>query len=64
MRVMMKREARGMRKHWATGVHGLMTVLRVLPDELYERVMNSNAHIEPGEIFDAIAQGRYNKHSG
>lgn len=64
MRVMMKREARGMRKHWASGVHGLMTVLRVLPDDLYERVMNSNEHIEPGEIFDAIVQGRYKKPNG
>lgn len=62
MKVMMKKECRGMRKHWSSGVKGLMTVLRVLPDDLYDRVMNSNEHIAPGEIFDAIVQGRYKKH--
>jgi FtsP/CotA-like multicopper oxidase with cupredoxin domain len=61
MKEMDKREARGMRKGWTSGVHGLMTVLRVLPDELYDKVMNSNAEIAPGEIFDAVAQGRYQK---
>lgn len=54
-----RREVRGMRKHWYTGVKGLMTVMRVLPEELYERVMNSNSKIEPGEIFEAIVRGNY-----
>jgi hypothetical protein len=51
-----KREVRGMRKDWWKGVHGLMTVLRVLPEDLYGRVMENSAHIEPGEIFDAMAR--------
>lgn len=58
-KILSRREVQGMRKGWQTGVHGLMTVLRVLPDDLYERVMNSNQHVAPGEIFDAIVQGRY-----
>jgi FtsP/CotA-like multicopper oxidase with cupredoxin domain len=51
-----KREVRGMRKDWWKGVHGLMTVLRVLPEDLYERVMESNADIAPGEIFETVAK--------
>lgn len=50
------RETRGMRKHWYHGVDGLMTVLRVLPEQYYNKVMHSTAPIEPGEIFDAIAR--------
>jgi FtsP/CotA-like multicopper oxidase with cupredoxin domain len=53
-----QRETRGMRKDWWKGVHGLMTVLRVLPEDLYERVMNSDEPIEPGAIFDAIVSGK------
>lgn len=53
------REAQGMRPDWWKGVHGLMTVLRVLPEDLYDLVMNSNGHIADGEIFNAIAAGKY-----
>lgn len=59
MKIMMRREARGMRKHWASGVHGLMTVLRVLPDDLYQKVMHSNEPLAPGEIFDTIVKRNY-----
>jgi hypothetical protein len=45
-----------MSAHWFQGVHGLMTVLRVLPEHFYNKVMYSNEHIEPGSIFDAIAR--------
>jgi len=51
-----RRETAGMRKDWYHGVHGLMTVLRVLPERFYNRVMHTTDHIEPGEIFDAIAR--------
>ena len=53
-----KRETKGMRRNWSMGVEGLMTVLRVLPESLYNRVMSSE-HINPGEIFDAIVHGKY-----
>jgi len=56
-----RRETRGMRKDWWKGVHGLMTVLRVLPEDLYDRVMNSSGQIADGEIFDAIVKGKYKK---
>ena len=34
-----KWQTRGMRKHWYAGVEGLMTVVRVLPPKLYDRVV-------------------------
>jgi manganese oxidase len=43
-----KRETRGMRRDWYTGVAGLMTVVRVLPPELYDRVMLGNDDVAPG----------------
>ncbi len=54
-----RRETRGMRAGWDMGVKGLMTVLRVLPEELYQRVMLSDEDIRPGEIFEAIVKGSY-----
>ncbi|MBA2483491.1 MAG: hypothetical protein H0V39_03545 [Nitrosomonas sp.] len=33
--------------------------LRVLPEESYHRVMHSDEKIAPGEIFEAIAKGKY-----
>lgn len=49
-----RRETHGMRPNWFGGVDGLMTVLRVIPEPYYNRLMHSNAYIGPGEIFNAI----------
>jgi hypothetical protein len=43
-----KRETRGMRRDWYTGLQGLMTVVRVLPPDLYDRVMSGDATIPDG----------------
>ena len=43
-----RREVQGMRKNWHDGVKGLMTVVRVLPDELYHRVMETNEEVPWG----------------
>jgi len=51
-----RRETRGMRQDWHQAVKGLMTVLRVLPEDLYTRVMLSDEVIRPGEIFETIAK--------
>ena len=59
MKIIRRREARGMRAGWSKGVKGLMTVLRVLPEDLYNRVMLSDEDIKPGEIFEALVKGRY-----
>ena len=58
-RVTGRRETRGMRKGWHMGVHGLMTVVRVLPPDLYDLVMTGDREIKPGEVFDRIVNGDY-----
>jgi FtsP/CotA-like multicopper oxidase with cupredoxin domain len=40
--------ARGMRPHWPMGVMGLMTVVRVLPPDLYDKVISGKGEIAPG----------------
>jgi FtsP/CotA-like multicopper oxidase with cupredoxin domain len=41
-------QTRGMRERWFEGVEGLMTVVRVLPEELYEQVVSGKGNIETG----------------
>ena len=60
-RIHERREAKGMRKAWPSGVKGLMTVLRVLPEEYYDLVMNSDKEVAPGSVFDAIVRGEYKR---
>lgn len=43
-RVEGRREAMGMRPGWSMGVEGLFTVVRVLPPELYDKIMGSQEH--------------------
>ena len=40
--------ARGMRPHWPMGVMGLMTVVRVLPPDLYDKVISGKGEVPPG----------------
>ncbi len=39
---------RGMRKDWHRGVMGMMTVLRVLPPDLYDKVTSGETNLPPG----------------
>jgi FtsP/CotA-like multicopper oxidase with cupredoxin domain len=39
---------RGMRRNWFAGLEALHTVVRVLPPELYDRVVSGKGDIEPG----------------
>ena len=41
-------ETRGMRKNWFTGVEGLMSVVRVLPPDLYDKVVSGKGDIPDG----------------
>jgi FtsP/CotA-like multicopper oxidase with cupredoxin domain len=41
-------QTRGMRRDWFKGVEGLMTVVRVLPPELYEKVVSGKGDVAPG----------------
>lgn len=43
-----KPETRGMRKDWYKGVEALMTVVRVLPPDLYEKVVSGKGDVPPG----------------
>jgi hypothetical protein len=43
-RVEGRREAMGMRPGWSMGVEGLTTVVRVLPPEMYDKIMSSQGH--------------------
>lgn len=52
--VINRREVRGMRPGWPMAMMGLMTTVRVLPDDLYDLVMHSEDSIAEGAIFDEI----------
>lgn len=49
-----RREFMGMRATAPMSLMGLMTVLRVLPDDLYHKVMESGEMIDKGSIFQEI----------
>ena len=57
-RITAPRETRGMREHWYKVLKGLMTVVRVLPDDLYELVMHGQEPLAPGSVFDEIVRRR------
>ena len=42
-----RREAAGMRAGWSMGVEGLSTVVRVLPSDLYDKIMQTDEPIPP-----------------
>jgi FtsP/CotA-like multicopper oxidase with cupredoxin domain len=48
IRKLNKRETRGMRSDWYTGVEGLFTVVRILPPDLFEQVMSGQGEVTPG----------------
>jgi len=49
-----RREVKGMRSTALMSIKGLMTSLRVLPDDLYERVVNTDEDIPKGAILEEI----------
>lgn len=52
-----KTETRGMRANWYAGVEALMTVLRVLPRDLYDKVMSGEGEIPPGASVPGSGAG-------
>ncbi len=50
------REMQGMRAMAAMSMHGLMTSMRVLPADLFDRVMNSDESIQKGLTFSEIVE--------
>lgn len=63
-KIMDRREVKGMHEDWHTGVKGLMTVVRVLPEDLFDRVMSGGSSIKPGEIFKETMRRVRAKRSG
>jgi FtsP/CotA-like multicopper oxidase with cupredoxin domain len=55
-RIWARREVQGMRSTFPMSLMGLMTVLRVLPADLYDRVMNGAERIEKDSIFQEIVK--------
>ena len=51
-----RREVMGMRSTFAMSVKGLMTTLRVLPEDLYHQVMETDQKIPKGSIFEEIVK--------
>jgi hypothetical protein len=39
---------RGMRRNWFAGIEALHTIVRVLPPELYDKVVSGEGNVEPG----------------
>jgi hypothetical protein len=55
-------ETRGMRANWFHGVEGLMTVVRVLPPELYDKVMSGQGEVPDGASVPGAAAGGHEGH--
>lgn len=54
---------RGMRSEWHTGVEGLMTVIRVLPPDLYDQVISGEGEIPPGASVPEMPH-EHHQHKG
>ena len=52
-----KPETRGMRQNWFAGVEALMSVLRVLPPDLYDQIMTGEGEIPPGASVPGNSPG-------
>lgn len=53
-----KPETRGMRNGWFEGVEGLMTVVRVLPPDLYDKVVSGKGEVAPGASVPGASPGK------
>lgn len=51
-----RRETLGMREGWPMALMGLMLTVRVLPEDLYHLVMETNDPVEPGSVFAEIVR--------
>ena len=63
VRKLRRPETRGMRKNWFTGVEGLMSVVRVLPPDLYDKVMSGKGEVPDGASVPGGGAGT-NPHAG
>jgi manganese oxidase len=52
-----KPETRGMRRNWFEGVEALHTIVRVLPAELYDKVVSGKGEVVPGASVPGGGEG-------
>jgi hypothetical protein len=65
LRKINKPETRGMRRSWFAGLEALHTVVRVLPPDLYDRVVSGQGDIPPGASVPGGGRGAMpGMHSG
>jgi hypothetical protein len=57
-----KPQTRGMRSNWFAGLEALHTVLRVLPPELYDKVVSGKGDIPPGASVPGAGAGEMHHH--
>jgi FtsP/CotA-like multicopper oxidase with cupredoxin domain len=62
LRKLNKPETRGMRRNWFHGIEALHTVVRVLPPELYEKVVSGKGEVEPGASVPGGAADEHKHH--
>ncbi len=55
-------ETAGMRRNWMIGTHGMKTVVRVLPPDLYEKVM-AGEEVPPGASVPGAGPGQMPGHA-
>lgn len=55
---------RGMRRDWPSSSQAMMSILRVLPDELYDKIMSGEGDVEPGASSPGVGHGETTKHQG
>jgi manganese oxidase len=53
---------RGMRRNWFAGVEALHTVVRVLPPDLYDKVVSGKGEVEPGASVPGGGAGGHHHH--
>ena len=53
-----KPQTRGMRRNWFEGIEALHTIVRVLPPELYDKVVSGKGEVEPGASVPGGGPGK------
>ena len=58
LRQLTKPQTRGMRRNWFEGIEALHTIVRVLPPELYDKVVSGKGEVEPGASVPGGGPGK------
>ncbi len=64
MKKLAKPETRGMRDGWFSDVEGLTTLVRVLPPDLYDKVVSGKGEVAPGASVPGAGPGKGGGHEG